>query len=269
MCPGSAWPCCSAQRAAKHVGDREVSRQNGALNFWSCCSSRCPWTAGFPAPALGAGLRLLVTLLSGSAFWGTRDSLPVPGCRLSRDSAAESLSVLAALAVSAVPWESAAWLGSGLLWVRLARCPRQVPVLRAPRARSAEAASSRAALPAALALSGSQAESPVRLVWISLALCEPRWGQCWAWGSRAHPRMSSPAFSSHAARIRLLQPVIPGLLGASCLPPGCSLGLGGSSASSLPGACGAQGEPGTLGAAGTFPGCCRWNSLCPGWALEG
>jgi len=92
-CPAAARPCCSAWRATERVGDRKVSRQNGALNFRSRCSSRCLWTAGSPTPAPGAGLRLPVTLPSGSAFRGTRDSLPVPGCWLSRDSAAESPAV--------------------------------------------------------------------------------------------------------------------------------------------------------------------------------
>lgn len=48
------------------------------------------------------------------SFRGTRDSLPIVGCRLSPDSAAESLSVLAALAVSTVPWEGTALLSFGL-----------------------------------------------------------------------------------------------------------------------------------------------------------
>lgn len=48
------------------------------------------------------------------SFRGTCDSLPIVGCRLSPDSAAESLSVLAALAVSTVPWEGTALLSFGL-----------------------------------------------------------------------------------------------------------------------------------------------------------
>lgn len=140
VCPDSARPCCSARRAAKHVGDREVSRQNGALIFWSCCSRQCLWTTGSPAPALGAGLQLPVTLSSGSAFRGTRDSLPIPGCRLSRDSAAESLSVSAAPAFScplggcsvAVQWSPAAraaplpWAGACPAGAQSLSCQRRL-----------------------------------------------------------------------------------------------------------------------------------------------
>lgn len=69
--------------------------------------------------------------------------------------------------------------------------------------------------------------------------------------------MSFPAFSSHATRLRLLRLVIAGLLAASLLSPGCSLELGGSSASSLPAGTRSPGQHDVLGAAGTFPGCCR------------
>lgn len=193
-----------------------------------------PWAVGSHAPAPGAGLQLPVTLRWGSAFRGTRDSPPVAGCWLSRDSAAESPSVSAVSAVpgrarrgqAVLPLAQAAPLPSGVGPVQ----PRQPPPGCAA---------------AALAPPGSQPKSPVWLIWISLAFRDPIGDNAGLAGAGFIPSLIFP----HNTGL-FLQPVIPALLVASPLPPGCSLELGGSSSSSLP--AGAR-SPGR--ARGT--GCCQ------------
>lgn len=225
---------------------RAVSRQNGALNFWSCCLSWCFWTVRSHMPARGAELQLRVTLWLGSGFRGACDSLPVAGCWLSCDSAAESPSVSA---VSAVPQEGTAWPGSARLWLRLPRCPRQVSVRGCPQPIQPWQPPPRRCCPQPwhlLAPPGSQVPRVAHwLIWIGLALRDPSKDSTGLGGAGFIPSLVFP----HNTDL-FLQPVISALLVASPLPSGCSLELGGSLSSSFP--AGIR-SPGT--ARGT--GCCR------------
>lgn len=173
--PTSGWPCpvpCSRSRMlftgvlptphSQHLSSlgqlpQHLAAASSAQPHHEACWGQrgfeTKWSTGFLELLLGlvSPAHRMLCACSGSAavashhapvrisFRGTRDSLPIVGCRLSPDSAAESLSVSAALAVCTVPWDGTAGLSFGL---QLPRCPQQVPVLQAPRARPAEAASS-------------------------------------------------------------------------------------------------------------------------------
>lgn len=206
-----------------------------------------PWAVGSHAPAPGAGLQLPVTLRSGSAFRGTRDSPPVAGCWLSRDSAAESPSVSAVSAVpgkarrgqAVLPLAQAAPLPSGV-------CPAGA---RSPSSRG----SLLQAVPPQpwhlLATPGSQPKSPMWLIWISLALHDPIRDNAGLAGAGFIPSLIFP----HNTGL-FLQPVIPALLVASPLPLDAPWSWEAPRPAPSLLAHRAQGEPGAPGAAGTLTG---------------
>lgn len=148
----------------RRVGDGEVLRQNGALGFWSCCWSWCPWPTGCPVPARAARLWLPITLLSGSAFGALVTHCPSWGV-------GSALTQLLSHCLSWRPWLSAPSPGRALPRRALvSSCPQQVPVLQEPVLRGSVLP---ATLPAALAPSGSQPKSLVQLICIECASCGP------------------------------------------------------------------------------------------------